>query len=245
LFSRGGDSIVDRIRSENIAAQFVTHELLGVAEILFTTLQDRLRFVWVTRHPVHLLPYFAAYLERYDHVREFTLSVENDGSRIPWFGRQFASDWIRLSAGERAVLCIDYLIRLSWSFLDQHSAVTNRVLVVEFETFVCDPTPTMHQLQELLGRQLHPHSARLLRRANIPRPSPSADGRTFSSLAQSAASSDARSERLRYREILKAHLKSGARENRKLFETLVRDYDRRHPTVLAAYADEFTEIHTR
>lgn len=238
LFTPDGDAVVDRIMQDNLAAHFVTHEMFGISEPMFQTFGRRLHMVWITRHPMHMLTYFADYLGRYDNVREFTMSIEIHGRRIPWFGGPIADRWSAMSPAERAVHCLDHLYRLSWNHLDRSTPGITRILTIQFENFVVRPDSAMASLATFLGREHHPRVARLLRRARIPRASASSGGRTFSALAAASGSRAQDDERLAYRAILNDLNNSIGEETRATLRDLVAEYNVRHPSDLVAYATE-------
>ncbi|MFM8531912.1 MAG: hypothetical protein ACKOD2_19985 [Ilumatobacteraceae bacterium] len=238
LFTSDGDVVVSRIMRDNLAAHFVTHEMLGISEPMFDTFGRRLHMIWITRHPMHMLTYFAAYLTRYDNVREFTMSIEVQGERVPWFGAPIADRWLTLSPTERAVYCLDHLYRLSWRHLDRSIPNTTRILTIQFENFVVRPDLDMASLASFLDREHHPKVARLLRRARIPRPSASSGGRTFSALASTSGARMHHEERLAYRALLDDLNTSIGEETQATLQRLVAEYNERHPSDLAAFATE-------
>jgi len=169
LFSRGGDSISEKIISKNLALLIASHKLLPASEILFTAFASRLKLIEVTRHPVHLFNNALDYLNVFDRAREFDLTWNLRGIKIPWFAESWADEYVDSSVADRALLSIS---RMQKSMIDSIERLQNSsapILVLAFEQTVLDPQTALTQLEQFLGRKRTNRTKRVLRHQALPR----------------------------------------------------------------------------
>jgi hypothetical protein len=178
LFSEDGDAIVERIRRDNIAHHIVSHQVLPVGRPMFDAFGERLKMVHVVRHPVHLARYWNDYLRDFDRHREFTVSVDFEGTKVPWWAAEWADRYVELNAMDRALCSLTHLFDL---LIDRFSRYKddNRLLVLSFEDLVMRPTDTFPRVAQFLGRDLGGKTDKILKRERIPRPTIT-HGRAFS-----------------------------------------------------------------
>jgi len=176
MFGPAGDDTVSRINAENLAYHVVSHHVLPVVAPLHRTFGDRLRLVEIVRHPVHLVRYWNDYLVDLGRHREFTLSVDVGGEKIPWWATDWADTYQAANTMDRAIRSIHWLYESIYRALDEHHP---HVLALSFEDVVMRPESTFARLSSFLGRPLGPRAKRIMRREKIPRTSVTR-GRAFS-----------------------------------------------------------------
>jgi len=229
MFADDGDHVVAGINSRNIAHQAVTHQVLPVAGPIFDAFGDRLRMLHIVRHPVHLVRYWRDYLADLDREREFTVSVDHGGAKVPWWAAGWADRWEGMSTIDRTVASLIEVYRSIFAAVDARGG-DPRLLVLSFEDVVMRPAPSFAAISSFLGRPLGRRTDGILVRERIPRPTIT-HGRAFS--AHNWASSGEATEA----EIYAAELAlvTGAASPALVdgFLELVDEYDRRHPCELA------------
>lgn len=164
LASRDGDHVSQNIIDSNPATLLVGDYILPALQELKTALRTRLFFIEVVRHPLHLFKYFEKYVSDFSRTREFTLGFEVDGTRVPWFARDWSSDYVRSSNPERAALLIARSSEMFEQFLD-----STTVLVIPFERFVLDTHSYVSQLATFLSRPIHYRVKPIMRKHLLPR----------------------------------------------------------------------------
>lgn len=231
LFSEDGDAIVERIRRDNIAHHIVSHQVLPVGRPMFDAFGERLKMVHVVRHPVHLARYWNDYLRDFDRHREFTVSVDFEGTKVPWWAVEWANRYIEMGTMDRALSSITHLFDL---LIDTFTLLKddNRLLVLSFEDLVMRPTDTFPRVARFLGRDLGGKTDKILKRERIPRPTIT-HGRAFS--AHNWATSGEVSESDVYGLEIAYINEHGSQEIIDRFHETIRRYNNLWPSELNAF----------
>lgn len=229
MFAHDGDHVVADINSRNVAHHAVTHQVLPVAGPIFDAFGDRLRMLHVVRHPVHLVRYWRDYLVDLDREREFTLSIDHEGSKVPWWAAPWAARWASMSAIDRTVASLVELYQSIFAAVDARRG-DSRLLVLSFEDVVMRPRPSFAAISSFLGRPLGRRTDDILRRERIPRPTIT-HGRAFS--AHNWASSGEATETEIYAAELALVTEAASADLVGKFMDLIDEYDHRHPCELA------------
>lgn len=230
LFLEDGDAIVDRIQRDNIAHHIVSHQVLPVGEPMFDAFGDRLKMVHLVRHPVHLARYWNDYLRDFDRHREFTVSLDFEGTKVPWWTVEWAGRYVGMSTMDRALSSISHLFDLLFDAFARHES-DPRLLVLSFEDLVMRPTKTFPRIADFLGRDLGAKTDKILKRERIPRPTIT-HGRAFS--AHNWASSGEVSERDVYELEIAYINEHGSPEIIDRFHDTIRRYNELWPSELCA-----------
>jgi hypothetical protein len=229
MFGDDGDRVVDEINSRNVAHHAVTHQVLPVAGPIFDAFGDRLKMLHVVRHPVHLVRYWRDYLSDLDREREFTVSIDHEGTKVPWWAAEWADRWAEMTTIDRTVASLVEMYRSIFSAVDARVG-DPRLLVLSFEDVVMRPTPSFAAISAFLGRPLGRRTDGILVRERIPRPTIT-HGRAFS--AHNWASSGEATEADIYAAELSLVTDAASPALVGEFLALVDEYDRRHPCELA------------
>ena len=232
LFAKDGDQIVDKIISQNIANHVVTHQVLPVGEPLFEAFDKRLKMVHIVRHPVHLARYWNDYLRDSLRHREFTVSFDVRGEKVPWWAADWAEEFIGINTMDRALSSICHLFDLLITQFDQHRH-DPRLLVVSFEDVVMRPQITFPKIAEFLGRELSRKTDKILSRERIPRPTIT-HGRAFS--AHNWATDGDVTEQQVYEMEMSYIREVASTAVLERFQKTVRQYDELWPSELNAFA---------
>lgn len=164
LVSRDGDHVEERILDSNPATLLVGDYILPSIRELRAALGTRLFFIEIVRHPLHLFRYFEKYVSDFARIREFTLGFEIQGTRVPWFARDWSGEYFHASNSERAALLIARSYKMFDRFLDP-----SNIFVIPFEHFVLDTNSYIGQLTTFLGRPVHYRTKPIMRRHLLPR----------------------------------------------------------------------------
>ena len=229
LFHPGGDGIADQISERNLALLIASHELISVSDLLYESYGSRLKLVEVVRHPVHLFNNVRDYTAKFERTREFTLSFEVSGVKVPWFAADWADEFVSSSITDRALLSIARMQSEMFSSIDSINAAQKPLLVLSFENTVLQPEDSIEKLEVFLNRPRTPRTNRVLRQQNLPRKQISA-GKATSSF--SFTSNSASSEHKTYTEIFKEIEAGGSLSAINEFRSAVNAYNLRWPSQL-------------
>ncbi len=169
LFHKGGDAVADTINAQNLALLIASHELLSVSDLLFDSYGPRLKLIEVVRHPIHLFNNVRDYTAAFERSREFTLSFDFGGTKIPWFAASWAKEFAEASIADRALLSIARMQKSMIKAIDQLASTGKPVLILAFEDTVLHPQNALIQLEQFLRRTRTKRTGRVLRRQALPR----------------------------------------------------------------------------
>ena len=229
LFHPGGDGIADQISERNLALLIASHELISVSDLLYESYGSRLKLVEVVRHPVHLFNNVRDYTAEFERTREFTLSFEVSGVKVPWFAADWADEFVSSSITDRALLSIARMQSEMFSSIDSINAAQQPLLVLSFENTVLRPEDSIEKLEIFLNRPRTRRTNRVLRQQNLPRKQISA-GKATSSF--SFTSNSASSEHETYKKVFEEIEADGSLSAVDEFRSAVNAYNLRWPSQL-------------
>ena len=229
LFHAGGDNIADQISERNLALLIASHELISVSDLLYESYGSRLKLVEVVRHPVHLFNNVRDYTAKFERTREFTLSFEVSGVKVPWFAADWADEFVSSSITDRALLSIARMQSEMFSSIDSINAAQKPLLVLSFENTVLRPEDSIEKLENFLNRPRTRRTNQVLRQQNLPRKKISA-GKATSSF--SFTSNSASSEHETYKKVFKEIEDGGSLSAVNEFRSAVNAYNLRWPSQL-------------
>ncbi|MFM8522458.1 MAG: hypothetical protein ACKOBK_10200, partial [Acidimicrobiaceae bacterium] len=230
LFHPGGDIVAEQISRENLALLIASHELIAVSDLLYKSYGSRLKLIEVVRHPVHLFNNVRDYTATFERAREFTLSFEVEGVKVPWFAAKWADEFVASSVTDRALLSIARMQSDMINAIDSIDAAQKPLLVLSFENTVLHPQESVNRLEKFLGRQSTRRTKRVLRQQNLPRQQISAGKATSS---YSFNSSGPSSEGGVYKKILSEIQASGSASAIAEFRSAIDTYNSRWPSQLS------------
>jgi len=230
LFHPGGDEIAAKISDENLALLIASHELLSVSDLLFDAYGERLKLIEVVRHPVHMFNNVCSYIATFERAREFTLSFEFNGEKIPWFAQSWAQEFANSSIADRALLSIARMQQSMLSSIDQIGSDDRPFLVLSFENVVLKPVESLKKLEEFLNRNRTRRTKKVFKQQGLPRNSISAGKATstFSFNTDSAAN-----EAEVYNQVADEIRESGTASAIGEFKLAIAEYNKRWPSPLA------------
>jgi hypothetical protein len=232
LFSREGDSRIEEIESKNLAHFVMSHNVISIADPLFTAFSDRLKFIEIVRHPLYMVQHCSAYLSRFDSKRELTASINFRGTKVPWFAISWSDSFINATTIDRAMLSIICFYENLEKTLDSGISNTNRILTLSFEGMVFEPKQNLSLISNFLGRNQHPRIDAILRKEKLPR-SVISKGKGYSSYGWAYNTSD--SEEAAYSALISSLRKNATASVLESFEKVISRYNQRFPSKLGLY----------
>lgn len=171
LFQSGDEAALERIRVERPILNLVTHFVLTVGKPLFDALGDRLRIVEVVRHPLYMLKQQFMYMPRFGHdVRDFTLWLDHEAGKVPWFSRGWEHRFARACPMDQAIYMIEQTGQMTRAVRDSLTPEQRaQVMLVPFERFVIEPWPFMNRLVPFLGSEITATTRRAMKAQRVPR----------------------------------------------------------------------------
>ena len=230
LFKSDGDSVAEKISKENLALLIASHELLSVSDLLYEAYGTRLKLVEVVRHPIHLFNNVRDYTATFERSREFTLSFELNGVKVPWFAANWAEEFSRSSVADRALLSIARMQDTMIKSIDQIRSTAKPLLVLSFEDTVLDPEHAIRQLENFLDRTRTKRTTKVLKRQSLPRTRISA-GKATSSFSFTSNAEDSEAEI--YQKVAAEISTNGSASAIAEFKSAIDQYDKRWPSPLA------------
>ncbi len=224
LFSNDGDHIQAHIDDTNSGTLLVTDfSVLGI-DLLRQALGSRLRFIEIVRHPLYLVNYVNSYLRDFHRQREFTLSFDFQGHKVPWIAHSWCSEYASSNIDEKTLL----LIARSQEAILQ-SMTRSDLLILSFEQFVTDTRLCIDQIVSYLGRPVHYSTRRAMKRHRLPRVNVSA-GRKSNS--RSWISSKTEDESEIYRRLWTATKATVSESTWREFQDAINKYELTFPSSL-------------
>jgi len=232
LFGKEGDAIVEKINTENVALTIMSHMIAQVSEPLFSAYGKRLKLIEVVRHPVYMVRHWYSYFERFYSAREFTIAVDFEGEKIPWFASNWKKRYKELSIMDRSLASIIYLYEELFSTLILLRERQQDYITVSFENFVLRPANVLADLQRYLKRN-HSHKIeKILKKQKVPRQYISQGrGHTVYGWRNKNVKSERESYFLEYDFISK----DASAELLIKFDELVGNYNERWPSILTKF----------
>lgn len=171
LLSKDGEAIAKTIDEKNIANNITTHCILPVSAPIVEAFGERLKFIEVVRHPLHLVTHWSRFLEptRWRRVREINLTVDCNGHKVPWFANSWAEKFANANTFDQALLSVDFLCNWVMDVSQSQGSDTAKFHFIQFEKLVLDPFHEIERLGTFLGRGQTRGMKKIMRQNAIPR----------------------------------------------------------------------------
>lgn len=169
LKSPEGDNRFLEAQAAGRALFMMTHNLFGIRDNLATALENRLKFIEIIDDPWTLLPKWCSYLERFDGVREATLSFELEKYKVPWFAWDFKNSYKHLSIPDKAACSILQLLPPIMDFLESKDFRNESCLVVFTDSLRYSPHQEIEKISNFFGDYPDKSLGRVFKRLDLPR----------------------------------------------------------------------------
>jgi hypothetical protein len=165
-----GDSIVDELRVSNNYIPFQVHEIMVNLEY-FEKLDIDYYMIEIFRNPIDVAYSWwkKGWGERFGNdPRAFTLSLDLDGQRAPWYSADYLEKWLSLNQKERSILNV---LRLTESAVEQYKKTTlkARIHLVSFEEFAQRPFQELEKMCSFLGTEQTEYTPHFVNLSRCPR----------------------------------------------------------------------------
>jgi len=169
------------------------------------------------------------YTATFERAREFTLSFEVAGVKVPWFAAKWADEFVASSVADRALLSIARMQSEMINAIDSINLAQRPLLVLSFENTVLQPQDSINRIEEYLGRLSTKRTKRVLKQQNLPRQQISVGKATS---RYSFTSSGSSSENEVYKKIMCEIQASGSASAITEFKSAIDSYNSRWPSQL-------------
>ena len=174
LFSKGNEDIPGLIKKVKPILHFATHNLLAFSEPIFNSLGERVVLIEIVRHPLYMLIQQTLnqinQLEQLGTARQFHLFIKHGDLQVPFWNYGQEELYKNSNPVERAIYEMHKLTELTED-IKKIKLETNemKVLTIPFESFVLDPWPYLHKIEELLGSKITSKTKKVIKKQNVPR----------------------------------------------------------------------------
>ena len=158
LFSKDGDEAMQRLDKSSNALLLMPHYILPSLDVLRSTLGSRLKYMFVLRHPLFVFHHWHTYFQRYLSKREFTLSIDHSGIKVPWFCAGHLPEDIGDFGSETRTITLltaayrGLLLTLNTLLAVKRVEDSKDILVVDFEKICYDTELVLKQVSNFTGR---------------------------------------------------------------------------------------------
>ena len=166
-----GDKVTEIINTKKPINIFMTHDVLGIASPLFSSLGDKLKlFIVPIRHPYWLLENWVNNLwyERFGKdPRELSITYECNGRIYPIYAKGWEDKYDSCSPYEKAIEIISLHQKdLSNSYSE---AIESKILLIPFEKFATNPEKFIRQITSKLNSSTSDSTNHIMKKMNVPR----------------------------------------------------------------------------
>ncbi len=164
LAMKDGDTVVNDLCEKTYFFPIRTHEILVNLEH-FNMLEIDYRMIALFRNPVDVIHSWwkRGWGDRFGNdPRAFTLSIEYNKKKLPWFCLGYEEEWLRLNPMERCGRTVVDLVERS---VKQYRKAANKdkIYLVKFEDFLTNAGKKMEEIAMFIGTETTFYTENLLR----------------------------------------------------------------------------------
>ena len=175
LFKSCGPEAYERVKSEKMVLNIMTHSNTAYSEPIFNSLGSRLVYVRLVRSPMteYLINHLARWSKRWgdepDGMIMHSLKTKpND--RVPFYMLGRESEFIKANFIEKAVLLMDEWQHSGDKFIDNIEKKTEaRIIEIPFEKFVFEPLPYINKIAKALNTAPDKVTIKTMKKQKVPR----------------------------------------------------------------------------
>jgi len=165
-----GDDVITDMRSDNRAMVYQTHDLLVNLEHL-NELGIDYKMIALFRNPIDNIYswWTRGWGKRFGNdPRAFTLTLDHNNVKMPWYCRGFEDAWVMLNEAERCVKTAGSLIQRSVMQYKQANQKEN-IHIISFEKFCTQPDYEIPSICKFLETEVTKFTFDKIREARCPR----------------------------------------------------------------------------
>lgn len=170
LTKEDGDNIVTELRNVDHFFPFMTHDMMVNLEYL-DVLEMDYKMVHILRHPIDMIHSWVVrgWGERFlNDPRSFTLTIDYNGTNLPWYCDGVEEIWLQLNPMERCVYTVLGLIEKS-IYQYKKAKHPDQIYNLTFEDFVQNTQKEMSKICRFIGTEQTFATVNALTNARCPR----------------------------------------------------------------------------
>ena len=175
LFKSDGPDAYERVKSEKMVLNIMTHSNTAYSEPIFNSLGDRLVYVRLVRSPMteYLINHVARWSKRWgaDPDGMIMHSVkEYPNTPFPFHMLSRESEFVNANFFEKSILLIDEWQRSGNEFIDKMKDSAKAVIIeIPFERFVFEPDQYVNKIARALNTNIDKITRREMKKQKVPR----------------------------------------------------------------------------
>ncbi len=174
LFQKGDEIIPQRIIDEKPILHYAAHNLLGYSDPIFRSLENKLVFIEVVRHPLYMVIQnminHINVLRNAGEAKYFRVSIKDKNGQLPYQAAGNESLFRKLNPAERSIYDIQLFTSKTENFKKNLSSKHKKLLkTIPFEHFVLKPHKYIEDINYLLKTSSSKHTEKVMKKQRVPR----------------------------------------------------------------------------
>lgn len=169
LFSKGDTVIPSFIKSNKPILHFATHNLLPYSKILFETLNEKILFLEILRHPLYMIKQqIINYENHLNSSRHFHIKLSNKLNEFFFWDQTYIKKSKNFAPVDFAINHLNH--QFNQQILKINKLKKNKnFLVIPFEEFVLKPNEYTSKIELFIGDKFTKKLSKVLKREKVPR----------------------------------------------------------------------------
>lgn len=159
LFSKDGESALEKFKNKNCAQLIFTHNLSLSNNSLIKLYSSDIFFIEIIRNPIFVISNYENFLMRFDSPKEFTPSFYINDKKFPWFTSSYKESLENLSNIEIAILTIIKSYKKYFQEREKYFKLKN-YLEVCFEELIFNTEKVVTDIELYLRKERKPKKLR-------------------------------------------------------------------------------------
>ena len=146
--------------------------MLYYSEILFESLNNKLLFIEVVRHPLYMLIQQTLNMERifFGNPRDIQIYIKHKDKQLPYFAYQCKDLFEKSNDVEKTIYSMNYCFKLTESYKKNYNKlIDGKIITIPFEKFVIDPLPYIEKISKMLDSKITNKTLKSMKKQNVPR----------------------------------------------------------------------------
>ena len=175
LFKSCGPDTYQRVKSEEMVLNIMTHANTAYSEPIFNALGPRLVYVRLVRSPMtkYMINHMARWSKRWGEDPDGMIMhslKSNPKDRVPFYMLGRESEFLKANSIEKAILLLDEWQHSGDEFID-NIAIKSEATIIEipFEKFVFEPQPYINKIAKALNTIPDKVTIKEMKKQKVPR----------------------------------------------------------------------------
>jgi len=171
---RDGDCVSKDIQSSKPILPLNVHFIYGYSDVLLKAFGHRLKLYSIMlRNPLYLIYrwYEGEWVDRIcANNREFNLCIKLENKLVPWYVKEYVSEYVEANAVEKCILTVYNLYKRIFS-MHEDSGLSDKqkVLFVFYEEFIQYPNAYIDKICVMLNTERVDSFSNLMKKLSLPR----------------------------------------------------------------------------